>query len=149
VGNSRIVLLTAALGIAALAAPATPASGAAQVKPRAGAYSGTETGPGAGSPITFTVAKNRNVVRKLTANAAVKAGCKAPYSGFAPPTGPMAVTKAGSFTASSTHYPGPKLRVTVIGRFTSPTAATGRLIVRFKHLKGCNAVTPFTATRGS
>jgi hypothetical protein len=147
--SSRAVVLGAALAISALASPAISANAAAQIKPRAGAYAGTETGPGEGSAITFVVAKNRKVLRKLTGTAEVKTGCKGPYSGFELPPGPMAITSAGTFTASTTHYPGPKLRVTVVGKFTSPTAASGRIMVRFKHLKGCNAVTPFTATRGS
>jgi hypothetical protein len=149
--RSRVIALNlaVALGIAALTIPAISASATAQAKPRAGAFSGTETGPGDGSTITFVVPKSRATVRKLTGNAEVKVGCKGPYSGYEAPTGPMVVTKSGSFTASTTQYPGPKLRVTVIGKFTSPTAASGRIIVRFKRLKGCNAVAPFTATRGA
>lgn len=126
-----------------------PASGAAQVTPRVGKYTGTETGPGDGSSITFTVTKNHKTVRNLVGNAETKTGCKAHYTGFQARPGPMKITSRGGFTASTTAYPGPKVRVTVTGRFTSATKVSGHVIVRFKTLKGCNASSPFTATRTS
>jgi hypothetical protein len=133
--------------LAALVAFAVPVSAATQVHPKAGAYSGTETGPGAGNAITFTVATNRTTLRKLTASAVVKAGCKGPYAAYQAPSGPEVITKRGVFSKSSRAYPGPKLRITVTGHFTSPTTAVGRIIVRFARLKGCNAVSPFTIKR--
>jgi hypothetical protein len=146
----RSRLVPAGLGLAlalAVAGVASPAAGGTLVKPRAGSFSGTETGLGAGSALSFTVTKTHKTLRAFTGEARVKPGCKGPYTGYEPPPGPMAITKSGHFTKSETTYPGPKLRITVTGRFTSPTKATGHIIVRFKNLKGCNAITPFSAKR--
>jgi hypothetical protein len=137
-------LITATMAVAAVG---EPASGAVQVRPRAGAYDGTETGPGDNSAITFTVSKNRKVVGNLTGNAEARAGCTAHYTGFELPPGRMAITNGVHFRRSTTRYPGPKVRVTIVGHFTSATAAAGRIVVHFTTVKGCNATTPFTANR--
>jgi hypothetical protein len=144
---SRVLAAGFGLAVAAMLGAGMPASATTLVKPRAGTFAGTESGPGNGSTVSFVVTTNRKVIRKFTGNATVKAGCKGPYAGYEAPTGPMAITKRGTFTKSTTAYPGPKLRVTVTGRFTSPTTASGRVVVRFKRLKGCNATIPFSVVR--
>jgi hypothetical protein len=117
------------------------------VHPRAGTYAGTESGPAAGAALTFTVAKNRTTIRHLSGRAATRKGCHAPYIGFALPAGPVPIDRKGAFVTSSTLYPGPRVRVTVTGRFTSPTRATGHILVRFARVKGCNATSAFVTTR--
>jgi hypothetical protein len=136
-----VVAMSVATGTSAAA------TGVPAIHPRAGAYAGTESGPAAGAAITFTVAKNRTTIRHLSGRAATRKGCHAPYIGFALPAGPVPIGRKGAFVTSSTLYPGPKVRVTLTGRFTSPTRATGHIVVRFARVKGCNATSAFIATR--
>jgi hypothetical protein len=131
-----------ALGVAT-AAPAT-----GTVTPRAGHYAGTETFKPTSIPVQFSVTNGPKTVRSFAGTARVKAGCKNNIAGYQAPTGPMKVTKAGHFSASLTTYPGPAVKVTVTGRFTSPTKVTGHITVKFKRAAGCNSSRAFTATRG-
>jgi hypothetical protein len=125
----------------------TPAaSAAATVRPAAGTFAGSEAGSPGGT-VTFVVPTSRSSVRHFTATVPTRAGCTAPYIGFQAPSGAVPIAVDGSFTASSTNYPGPKVRVTVTGRFTSRTTAVGSVSVHFARVTGCNCTTAFRATR--
>lgn len=143
----RVLLSFGAVVALVTVAGVGPVAGSVQAKPRAGAFRGTETGPGGRSPVTFVVAANRHVLRAFMATAAAKTGCKAHYIGFRAPTGPFTITAGGRFTKASTAYPGPRVTVRVTGRFTSATSATGHVTVRFKAVRGCDASSRFVAKR--
>jgi hypothetical protein len=141
----RAAGLTAALVVlAGILAPV--ASAVVMIRPVAGAYAGSESGS-PGGPVTFVVSKSRTSVRHFTATVPARAGCTAPYVGFQAPAGAIQISADGRFTASSTNYPGPKVRVTMTGRFTSRTKAVGQLSVHFARLTGCNRTTGFRVTR--
>jgi hypothetical protein len=142
-----------AAALAVLVATLGPVSGAARaasmpvaVRPAAGTFAGSESGL-PGGPVTFVVPASRLSIRHFTATVPARAGCTAPYVGFQAPSAAMHIAVDGSFTASSTNYPGPKVRVTVTGRFTSRTKAVGSVIVHFARVTGCNRTTAFRATR--
>jgi hypothetical protein len=137
-------LIAALVTLGAILGPA--ASAVVTIRPAAGAWAGSESGS-PGGPVTFVVPKSRTSLRHFTATVPARAGCTAPYVGFQAPTGAMPVGADGRFTGSSTNYPGPKVRVTVTGRFSARTKAVGQLTVHFARLTGCNRTTWFHATR--
>ncbi|HEX3823366.1 MAG TPA: hypothetical protein VHV79_02745 [Mycobacteriales bacterium] len=145
---STVLAVAAASSFALSAAVAAPVTGSGSAVPRAGSYAGAETFKPTPIPVQFTVTNGPKTVRSFASSARVKAGCKNNIAGYQAPTGPMKVTKAGRFSESLTTYPGPAVKVTVIGHFTRPAKVTGRITVKFKRAKGCNSSRAFTATRG-
>jgi hypothetical protein len=121
------------------------ASATATLRPAAGSFTGSESGSPGGA-VTFVVPRTRSSVRHFSATVPARTGCTAPYIGFQAPSAAMSVVD-GHFTGSSTRYPGPKVRVTVSGRFISRTTAAGLVSVHFARVAGCNRKTTFRVTR--
>jgi hypothetical protein len=134
--------LSAAAGVLPASATAGP-----QVTARAGHYTGHEADKPSPLPVSFTVSANHKRVVSFSAEAEAKAGCKNHLTGFQAPTAAMQIGPAGRFARSSTTYPQPGVRVTVTGRFTTPSKVFGHITIRFARVKGCNASRAFTAKR--
>jgi hypothetical protein len=145
--GERVIPVGLALGLAAVACLAAPASAAAQIKPRAGYFAGQEADRTTPMPVSFTVSKNRKKVVSFTGQAVVKAGCTNNIQSFQAPRAPMPIKAKGRFTRSSTNYPQKGVRVTVTGTFTSATKANGHITIHFANIRGCNASRVFTARR--
>jgi hypothetical protein len=145
----RSQVIAVAIGVAAVTTLAGTASAvsAPQVKARPGYYTGQEADKPTPVSVSFTVSKNRKKVLAFSAEAEAKAGCQNHLTGFEAPTAAMAIGPAGRFARSSTSYPQPGVRVTVTGRFTSPTTVSGHIAIHFNRVKGCNANRAFTAQR--
>jgi hypothetical protein len=133
--------------VCAALAGVVPASATSVARPRAGKYAGQETYNNNPLPVTFNVSRNRKRVMRFSGQAQVKRGCTNHITGFQAPTGPMTITAAGRFSARSTSYPQPGVRVKVTGTFVSRVKARGHISVRIAKPKGCNASRPFTAQR--
>jgi hypothetical protein len=145
--KQRTMVVGLALGVASVAGLAAPAGAAASLTPRAGSYTGQEAASPTPEAVHFTVTNGPKTIRSFTGSGQVKAGCKNTISSYEAPPGPMKVTKAGHFSESLTTYPGPAVRITVTGHFTTGTKVVGHITTAFKKVKGCNATRSFTAKR--
>lgn len=134
------IAATAALTV--VAASGVPASGAAQLKPRAGQYAGLIARDST-RPIYFQVTGHK--VTSFIGTALEKSSCST--GGLPIPGGPAKVSKSGRFHLSGTGVR--HTTITIKGHFTSRTTAKGQLIVTVKHKKGCGLTQKFTATRDS
>jgi hypothetical protein len=145
---SRVLHATVALAAAGSLGFATAAHGATSVKPRPGAWTGSEANGTAPSPLSFTVAPAGGTVMSFSGEGIVRAGCSNHIQGFSAPTGPMAITN-GRFHGVETSYPQRGVRVTVVGTFATRKKARGQIKIHFKHLTGCDATRHFTARHTS
>jgi hypothetical protein len=145
--HSRTTQTAIVLGVCAALAGAVPASATSQARPRAGKYAGQETYNNDPLPVTFNVSRDRKRVMRFSGQAEVKGGCTNHITGFQAPTGPMAITAQGRFSASSRNYPQPGVRVKVTGTFVSRVKAKGHIKVRIAKHPGCTASRPFVAQR--
>jgi hypothetical protein len=137
------VVAMAAAGLMCLV-PVTSSVAAGHVSPKPGNYQGQVSSSKGPVPMTLTVTKH-HTIKDVGATAQTKAGCKANKTGFEVPGGPIKIDASGHFSASSTFYAGPKVKVTVRGTFTSKTTVHGHLVVDYKKVKGCDATHSFIA----
>jgi hypothetical protein len=146
--GSRAGITAAAIGVIVASGLAPASALTPQVRaPRAGHYAGQVAAKPSPLPVTFTVANGPKRVTGFTAQALVKAGCTNHITSFEAPVAPMRISAAGRFARVSRAYPQKGVIVTVTGRFTSRTTATGLITIRLTRIKGCNATHRFSAQR--
>jgi hypothetical protein len=146
---ARVARLALLAAVTVSVVGVVPAAAAGQAKPRAGRYAGQEVYDNNPLPVTFNVSRDRSRVVRFTGQAVTKDGCTNHITSFQAPSGPMTITAAGRFsaTSTSTSYPQPGVRVKVTGTFVSRLKAKGHISIRISKHRDCNARRPFTAQR--